>query len=141
MIEIQVGKDHKILLYKSADELPMKLYSKFQKYNLTESGLGSDMGSIGLHFSRLFEFLRFNKSTDALEEAKNLYYNFFTLLEEINIPGLAFCCLVHSIDGEPVKDYSEDSLKQMVQTLSDMGLAQKTAEGWVDDVKKKSSGN
>jgi hypothetical protein len=140
MIEIAINSN-KVLLYHAADELPIKRYSRFQKYNLIESGVGSDMESIAKHFAKLFEFISYKLHKEALEESKNLYYSFYMMLEEINIPGMAFACLVYSINDEVIVDISEDNLKNTVQRLSDMGLNQKDVEHKVKDVKKKSIEN
>lgn len=136
MIELKVG-EHTLSLYNAAEELPIKRYSKFQKYMLIETGVGSDLESIGKHFSKLFAFLGQKLVPESFQETKNLYYNFFMLLEEINIPGIAFTCLVHSIDGKEINDLSEDNLKQATEQLSLLGVTQATVQEWNDLVKKK----
>jgi hypothetical protein len=138
MIEIEINT-HKIRLFASAEELPIGRYSRFQKYNLIESGVGATTEAIGSHFSNLFTLLSHNMAQDALTEAKNLYYSFYMMLEEISVPGMAFSCLIHSIDNEPFTDTSEDSLKATVTRLSDYGLTQATVTHWIDLIKKKST--
>lgn len=140
MLELTKG-DHKIRLYASAEELPIKRYSKFQKYALIESGIGADIAAIGKHFGKLFEFLTFKMQEESLSEAKNLYYTFFSMLEELNVPGLAFACLVHSIDGEPLTDLTEENLLRVVETLSGFGISQKDVAEGNERLKKKSMTN
>jgi len=136
MVTIEIN-GHKLVFYHSAEEMPIRRYSKFQKYKLIESGVGSDMQAVGEHFQRLNEFLAYNMTAEALQEGRNLYYNFYMILEELNVKSLAFASLLHSIDGQPFDDVSEDNLKSTVDTLSAWGLSQKTVEHWVGDVKKK----
>jgi hypothetical protein len=138
MIEIQFGKNNKLKMYRAADELPMKLYSRFQKYLLVENGVGSTIEAIGTHFAKWFELQSHELHKEALEEGKNLYYNFYMVLQEMNVPGLAFCCLVHSVDDIEVVDYSENNLKALTDALSSLGLTQKVVEQAIDEVKKKS---
>lgn len=137
MVEISLPKGHTVKLYNSAQELPMRRYSQFQKYNLMESGIGSNISSIGMHFVKLNEYIGYSMQEEATVEVKNLFYNFFTMLTELNIPGLAFCCLLHSVDGVEVHDLSEESLKGLVQRLSDYGMSQDVCMEWVEGVKKK----
>lgn len=136
MQEIKVG-EHKVLIYKAAEEMPIKRYTKFQKYNVLESGVGSDIEAIGGHFGKLFEYLGFNMSKESLQEAKNLYYNYYLILEEISIPGMAFACLVYSIDGELITDLSDDNCKVIVDKLSEIGLTAQEVFNTIEDVKKK----
>lgn len=128
----------KISFYSAIEELPIKRYSKFQKYNLIESGIGTDIEAIGFHFSKLFEYQSHKMFTEALQETKNLYYNLYMILEEIHIPSMAFCCLIHSIDGEILSDLSEDNLKKTVDTLSKIGVTHASIVDKVAVVKKKS---
>jgi hypothetical protein len=132
---------HELKMYNSAEELPIKRYSKFQRYNILESGVGSDIESIGSHFGKMFEFLNYKMNEEALQEAKNLYYNFFLILQEVNLPGLAFCCLLHSIDGEPLYDLSEDNLKAVCDRLDKIGITQASIVTHSSEVKKKSTLN
>lgn len=132
---------HTLELYQTAAELPIKRYSQFQKYNVMESGIGSDMDAIGGHFSKLFEFITYDMKADAMQEAKNLYYNFYTMLQNISIPGMAFGCLLHTVDGEKVVDVSEEGLKRIVDKLDAIGLTHAVCTGWVETAKKKSIAN
>lgn len=140
MQEMIIG-DHTIKVFASAEELPIKRYSKFQKYSLLETGIGSNMESIGAHFGKLFEYLGYQMNAEALQESKNLYYNFHLMLEEVNIESMAFACLIHSMDGTEITDTSEDGLKVIVELLSEYGLTQKEVESHNSEVKKKSKRN
>lgn len=140
MVEVTVN-NHRLKLFASAEEVPIRRYSRFQKYNLIESGIGSDISSIGLHFGKLFEFIVHKMNEAALQEGKNLYYNFYMLLEEISVPGMAFCCLLHSIDDDVIDDISEDNLKATVTKLSAIGLTQAHVTEWNSRLKKKSITN
>jgi len=128
---------HVLELFQTIGELPARRYSLFQKYTVMESGIGSDINAVGGHFAKLFEFIAWDMKEDATRETKNLYYNFFTMLETLYIPGLAFCCTLYRVDGIEVTDVSEEALKKRVQELSDWGLTHDTCTEWIDGFKKK----
>jgi uncharacterized protein YgfB (UPF0149 family) len=129
--------EHKIKVYQSADELPIKLYSRFQVYKMVESGVGSDMPSVMKHFHKLFEFSN-NSLTEAVSgELKNLYYNFFMILQEVNLEAMSFAMLVHSIDDEVVSDRSEEALVKVIEKLSEIGVTQQTIKDITEEAKKK----
>lgn len=136
MHKIQIG-DHSLELYQTIGELPARRYSLFQKYTIIESGVGSDINAISAHFAKLFEFIAWDMKEDAEREARNMFYNFYTMLEQLYIPGLAFCCTLHRVDGKPLEDTSEDALRLLVQKLSDWGLTHDICAGWMDGFKKK----
>jgi hypothetical protein len=129
--------NHKLQIYRTAEELPIKRYARFQRYCIMDSGIGSDLISVGGHFSKLFELLTYELSKEALQEAKNMYYNFHLLFEEIPLRGLAFVCLIHSIDDELVTDISEDNLKAVLNRLDEYGFTAQVVNEQIDEVKKK----
>lgn len=141
MQEIKVShnkQDHSILFFTTSEELPIKRYTKFQKYLLIESGVGSTINEIGTHFSKVFDYLVHKLTDQALQETKNLYYNFYLLLNEINIPSFAFCCLIHSIDGVQLTDLTEDNLKKVIDHLNEIGVTQSEVIDKIEVVKKNS---
>lgn len=127
----------KIDIYRSSEEMPITKYAKFQKYLIIDSGIGDNLEATGSHLSKLFEFLTYRLVDEAIQETKNLYYNFFILFEETPIKGMAFACMVHSINGVEVKDLSEDGLKATVKILSDAGITYQDVRLYTDDLKKK----
>jgi hypothetical protein len=130
--------NHTVTLYENVKELPIKRYVAFQKYVLLDSGVGGDIDSIGNHFSRLFQFLANRLIDEATEETKNLYYNLFMIMEEINPTSRAFACIVHKIDDEIITGFSEEDVKRTVEKLAEIEITQRHIEEYVDNVKKKS---
>jgi hypothetical protein len=130
--------DHEISIFAAAEEMPIGRYTKFQKYLLMGSGVGSDMPSINNHFAKLFEYLTHKMNDQALQETKNLYFNMYLIFEEINVDSLAFACMVHSIDGKEINDLSEDGLKAVSELLNEIGISQSDITTHNEDVKKKS---
>lgn len=144
MIEITLkkhllAKRHSVILYESIENLPAVQFSKMQKYQMIESGIGSNISEFDRHLDKVAKFLKHDEKNKAIEELKNLRHLFFHCLNEVDPSHLAFCCQVHSIDGEMITDFSEGSLETMRKRLSDYGLTQKIiAEQAVKKNSKKS---
>lgn len=139
-ITIRKGlRKHTISLYDSIENLPITLFSKVQKYQLMEQGIGSTIADFDKHFEMIIEFLKHDKKDKAIKELSNIRHLFWHSLNEVNPSHLAFCCFVHSINGKEITDYSENSLIKTKQKLSDIGLTQKLIQDL--DVKKKSTKN
>lgn len=139
MNEITIKKGlrrHVIMMYDSIEDLPITLFSKVQKYQLVEQGIGSTIGDFDEHFEALVEFVKHDKKDKVVKELSNLRHLFWHSLNEINPSHLGFCCLVQSINGKEITDYSEESLKRIKEKLSEIGLTQKILKD--NDLKKKS---
>lgn len=129
--------NNSIVIYQSAEELPIMRYARFQRYCILDSGVGSTMDDIGKHFGKLFEFLSHNMNEEAVMEAKNLYYNYFIILEDLSLNGMAFASLIYSINGKVITDYSEDNLRAVINELDEIGLKAGVVLKIKEEVKKK----
>lgn len=126
----------KISLYTSIKELPIETSKKFQHYLLQDVGIGNTIHDVDEHLSRLMEFLKADKKDDAVEEAKNLRYNLFTMLSQWHFKSLSFACLVREYNGKGVEDYSPEGLNKLIDELSAAGLSESMVEDTIDEVKK-----
>ena len=139
-ITIRKGlKKHIINLYDSIENLPIILFSKVQKYQLIEQGIGSTIADFDKHFEMAIEFLKHDKKDKVIKELSNIRHLFWHSLNEVNPSHMAFCCFIKSINGEEITDYSENSLIKIKEKLSDIGLTQKHIQEL--NVKKKSTKN
>ena len=142
MIEVKIKKGlrtHKISLYDSIENMPIVLFSKMQKYQMVESGIGANIGDFDNHFENVIEFLKHDKKDKAIKELGNIRHLFWHSLNEVDPSHLSFCCLVHSINGAEITDYSESSLEKIREKLSEIGFTQKLIRE--NDLKKKSMMN
>jgi len=139
MKEIQVGDNCVLKIYATAQELPLDRYTKLQKYSLLEVGIGNTIESVANHFQKLHQFVANDMKEDALLEAENLHYNFYSILQEVNYSSMAFCCFIHSINGTKVDDMSEENLKVILKDLTEYGLAQGIIDKENESIKKKFS--
>lgn len=125
----------------SIKELTADRYKDFQKYLIQSAGFGSTMEDVDRHFRNLDVFMANGKMDSANQERENMRMNMFLMLNRINIDHAAFACLIDSIDGDPVRDYSENNMLDVVNKLGAAGLKQTDVEDIISDVKKKSIGS
>lgn len=131
------GKNTEIEIYESIKEMPISRHHEFQKLILQDVGLGSDIGSVGKHFSQFHTYLTGGKVNDALQEAKNLHNNIFYMIQKINIKSFCFACLIKSVNGNDVWDLSQESIQKRLDELSKAGLTMEDVGEILEDVKKK----
>ena len=138
MIDIKIN-EHVISMYDGIENMPIVLFSKMQKYQMIESGIGATIGDFDDHFENVIEFLKHDKKDKAIKELGNIRHLFWHSLNEVAPSQLAFCCLIHSINGDEIKDYSESSIEKIRDRLSEMGVTQKIIRD--NELKKKSMTN
>lgn len=134
MKKIELG-GHKLEIYDSIDELPMRRFHKFNKMLLVDSGVGGTLAEADAHLERIKAFIRVKKADEALKEVDNLRTNLYLTMNGISPKNLAFASLVKTLDGEPCDDLSDDGLKAVVEKLEDLTVAE--LDGEFDSVKKK----
>lgn len=119
MKTIKIG-NHSIEQYESIEELPMARYQKFNKYLLIDAGLGSDVEKFSEHANRVAAYIRSSNSNLALKELRNMVQCVSLVMSEVSPAFMAFIALVKSIDGEEVKDLSEEGIAELTKKLSDL---------------------
>jgi hypothetical protein len=136
MTEVQINDKTTITLYSSIKELPIELSKKFNNYLLQDAGIGNTIESVDDHLARLMVFLSEDKRPEALEEVKNLRYNLFSMMSQWNYECLSFGCLIKSVNGDPVTDYSSEGITVLMARLSDEGLNNEKVQAVIEEVKK-----
>jgi hypothetical protein len=136
MTEVIINDKTTITLYSSIKELPIELSKKFNNYLLQDAGIGNTIESVDEHLARLMVFVGEGKKEETLEELKNLRYNLFTMISEWNYECLSFGCVVKAINGEPVTDYSNEGIINMMARLSEEGLNNEKVQSVIEEVKK-----
>lgn len=125
-----------ILFYSSIKELPIDQSKKMQNYLLQAVGIGSSIQDIDDHLSRASAFISADKKDECVEELKNLRFSMFSALNEIRYDTPAFACMIHSVDGKRVQDYSLEGLNTLITELSKEGLTNEKVEQILGEVKK-----
>jgi hypothetical protein len=124
---------HELKLYASIKELPHRIGKKMNMAVIKEAGIGSSVADIDDHLARLREFVSKGHKEDALKEIKNMRLSMFSGVFGIDHKSQAFACLIHSIDGKPITDYSEENLIAIMEKLP---INSREIEYYLEDVKK-----
>lgn len=135
-VNLKFGNSFKI--HESQKQLPINRYTDFQKYVLQDSGIGSTIADIDTHYKKLDTFLGAGALEDAMRERHNLHIGLYLMINKINIEHISFACLIHSINGRRLKDFSEKHLEQVCRELGEMGLTQEHVADILENVKKNS---
>jgi hypothetical protein len=132
------GSKKEVKIKETPKELPINRWTDFQKYLIQAAGIGSDMGAVNGHFSKLITLLGAGLVEDAAREVHNLQMNAFLMLNKIDINSIAFNCLVDEFDDKKIEDYSEKGLIDLSQRLGAAGLTRAMVDDVISEVKKKS---
>lgn len=130
-----VVKDLAFRIYSEADEVPMHNFHLMYKYALYASGIGS-VNDISKRFNRLLTYLQNEDTANAIEETNNLMAAHYLALQGIDPDNLSLCCLIHSINGLVVNDYSQENLIAMDKILSKGGVSKIQLSAILEEVKK-----
>lgn len=109
-----------IKIYDSIDELPIERFQKYNKYIITDSGLGSDIESVDEHIVQIVKLIKSNDKKKAMQELQNMRQNMHMIVSEVSPKYMAFAALVYSIDGKKVESISDTSLQELLQELKDV---------------------
>ena len=122
-------KRTKIVLYDDIDQLSIEQFTKINKYWMLHDNLGSSFSDIdNNHISKIL-MVADNKDK-VIKEVENLRLLIHDIINEINPSMMAFACLVHSINGKEITDYSDEGIRKILKALNDSGLK-------IGDLKKK----
>ena len=116
------AKKTEIDLYDSIHQLPARLYHNYNKYMLYNQQVGSTVIDIDNHFHKMGLWLWQDNYDRLRQERRNLQMNFYAILTGLNLKNIAFCSLIHSVEGIEIKDYSEEHLNKLATRLSKAGL-------------------
>lgn len=122
MREVKVN-GHILEIYEGIDELPIVNFQKYNKCLIIDSGIGSDVDSIGDHIVTLAKLIGSGKEEDkikALTELENMQSNLMMVCSEVSPNNMAFVSLVHKVDGEVVTDLSDTGLKKVLSKIQDV---------------------
>lgn len=108
---------HKLEIFDSIDELNIVRFSKYNKFNLIDAGIGDDLRSLNAHVDKIAKLMNKDQES-AIKELQNYQQNLFFINQEMSPKRLAFTALVKSIDGKEVHDISDENLKKVHEKLN-----------------------
>ena len=109
-------------LYKDINSMPITVFMKFQKYVMIEQGLGSNVQDFSTRLSKMGEYISHNRKDNALEELKNVFNLFYSIVEkEQDVKLYAIAVLIkgnEQLGDEEIKDYvSKNLLNKTVEEI------------------------
>ena len=103
-------------LYKDINTMPITVFMKFQKYVMIEQGLGSNVQDFSTRLSKMGEYISHNRKDNALEELKNVFNLFYSIVEkEQDVKLYAIATLIkgnEKLSDEELKEYVTNNLIQ-----------------------------
>lgn len=124
-----------LVLFDSIQELPQSLDTKMYGYLLEDVGVGNKPHQLFQHIQNAYNLID-KTPNQAKTEIENAIFCYQNGMEGYDASKLAWMCLLKSIDGVPVTDYSESNLKAMNEDLSNKGLTAEIIEDTFGIVKK-----
>jgi hypothetical protein len=122
-------------------EMPASLYQKAKQYEIVAAELGQNETEQDAMLSRAEMFGAAGKVDEFREQLYNYRLARVMAKDGYQAGQLDWACHVHSVNGEPVTDYSEDNLFKLIEKWSTLGLTQQMIVDHLDNVKKNSSQN
>lgn len=102
-------------LYKDINSMPITVFMQFQKYVIIEQGLGSNFQDFGQKLSKLTELVVHEQKEQSLEEIKNLYHLFYSLVDKKGDVKLhAIASLVKGNEGKSEEELGEFVKKNLL---------------------------
>lgn len=126
-MKTEIVNGNKVVYY-DGDIMELNAYrfQRFNKYLLIDSGIGSDIQDVDNHIERIKGFVKTDKDK-ALTELDNMRHNIYLVMKNITPKHLAVCTLIHSINGVPVTDLSDEGIQQIYEKLN-----KKLSAGWFE---------
>lgn len=134
MKTIKIG-GHKVTIYDSIDELPIKRFHIYNKYMLIDSGVGSDINDVNGRIYNAIRFIKNDKKEMAIREIENMRQGLFLISEGINPKHLAFTALIYDINGQKITDISDSNLRKIHDKISNENV--KLFDKLIASLKKK----
>lgn len=131
---------HEIVFYDSIMDLPMFRLNEFQIHLSQDAGIGSTLADWDKRMELIDVALSSNDIAGAQAERYNSRLGLFLLLDGVSTTARCLADLVHSINGAPLIDFSDDALMAVHRMLTER-FTTTQAEELIDALKKKLSAN
>jgi len=122
MVKTELGK-HKVEFYNAIDELPIARFHKYQKYLLIDAGIGGDIQGFDTRIEKTRRYLMEGQTDNATKELANMRQSINLILSGINPKHRAFATLVTKIDDKVYDVITDDTIAEIVETLSDVSIS------------------
>lgn len=129
---------NRIEIYDSIEDRPSYRHMNFNKNMMIESGIGSDLSSFDRKLALISAHIQKDNKDEAIQEMENMRQNLAFVMGNVSPKMIAFCYLIHSINGKTVGVMNDDKAQKLIDDVLN-----KVKVGWLDkileSVKKKTS--
>jgi len=133
---VKVGK-YRVELWDDLSEMPATRMQEFNVAVLVDANVGGDLEAIDQHLQRLLKLVKLDDKEKLTNEVMAMRQSMFFVIQKVSPRHKAFVSLIKSINGKPLDSLSEDTIKQVIEKLSDEGLTEGKIKQVVSEVKKK----
>jgi len=130
-------KKHQIEVYDSVQNLPIKRFQKFNKYQMIAAEIGNSFSDYDARTAKTLEFLKKDMVKEAIQELENRRQTVFNAMNEFTPFGRSFAVLIKRIDEVNYIGYTPDDLDRILIHLEEIGFDVETAVDKLVEVKKK----
>ena len=116
--------------------MPITRYNELQKMAMVDMGVGSKVEDFNNHFSKLYAYLSHDKKEEATNELRNVFKNFYFMIDRVGSWSYSLLPFIYSIDGKKY-ELKEDNYRGDIKMLSDKGLTVEHCEDQINELKKK----
>lgn len=122
--------------YRSAEDLPIRRFHRFNKYLMKSTDIGSDFQDFAHRIHTAIKFINTDNKAKAIVELSNMEICVFNALNELSPMDLAHAVMIKSIDDVPMTDMSEEGLKEIAEKVGDH-ITRLERDDKVAEIKKK----
>lgn len=105
-----------IEIYDSIEQRPAYRHMNFNKNLMIESGIGSDLSSFDRKLATVALHIQKDNKSAAQQVMENMRQNLAFIMQNVTPKMVAFCYLIHSINGEEVGFMTDDKAQKMIDT-------------------------
>ena len=125
------------MLYNSIDEMPIGNFQAMQRYLLIDAGVGGDIEGISVKITQILAFNSKGDRASVDRGLRNIAEGLAMIVRDINPKFMAFCCIIHSINGKEVTDLSIEGITRISERLSKVRTPMGLIWDSLDTAKKK----
>lgn len=131
---------NKIEFYTTPEDLPMKRYQRFKKFEMIGSEVGSTFEDFDERTMKVIAFFNKKMYGDAIKELENRRQAAFNAYTEYNPEHYALALMVKSINGVDYTDkyyMTEEGMEEVLTKLEEIGYSKRQATNDLNVIKKK----
>jgi hypothetical protein len=109
------------MTWESIDELPIDRFTAWNRYMMLDNSIGSTFDDIDrIHLSQMAAVV--DDKVKVIQQIANFRQLVWGIINSVNYQHYAYACLVHSIDGEEMTDFTESGVQRTIARLAKIGV-------------------